>query len=114
MKKERCEKFIKRNMLKIIITIDIIIVLIILGYWVSWDLNNIISNIKGICSSSNDNYTRDFYLSQVSLSFITISIMSILSDKENTLYWENLSDKNLIRPRLFNMFSCVWNSKAGS
>lgn len=110
MKKELCKNFIKKNMLKIIITIDIIIVLIILGCWVSWDTNNIIPNIKGICFSSNDNYMRDFYLSQISLSFITISIMSILSDKENTLYWENLSDKNLIRPLFLNMFSCVWYS----
>ena len=45
-----------------------------------------------------DNNVSEFYLAQISLSFIIITIMNVLTDKTNTLYWENLVEKKLIRP----------------
>lgn len=44
-----------------------------------------------------DNY-MDIYLSQLSLTFITITITSSLSDNSNIIYWENIAEKKLIRP----------------
>lgn len=39
------------------------------------------------------------YLSQLSFTFITISVMSVLSDSSNIIYWENIVDRKLIQPK---------------
>lgn len=38
------------------------------------------------------------YLSQLSFTFITISVMSVLSDSSVVIYWENMVKKKLIEP----------------
>lgn len=38
------------------------------------------------------------YLSQLSFTFITISVMSVLSDASVVIYWENIVKKKLIEP----------------
>ena len=38
------------------------------------------------------------YLSQLSFTFITISVMSVLSDSSVVIYWENIVKKKLIEP----------------
>ena len=43
-----------------------------------------------------------YYTAQLSLTFITISVMSVLSDKSVVIYWANVSEDMLIRPT----FSC--------
>jgi len=43
-----------------------------------------------------------YYTAQLSLTFITISVMGVLSDKSVIIYWANVSEDRLIRPT----FSC--------
>lgn len=43
-----------------------------------------------------------YYTAQLSLTFISISVMSVLSDKSVIIYWANVSEDRLIKP----MFSC--------
>lgn len=45
-----------------------------------------------------------YYGAQLSLTFITISVMSVLSDKSVVVYWENIAEANLIKP-LFGSFA---------
>lgn len=40
----------------------------------------------------------NFYVSQLSLTFITITVTSSLSDTGNMIYWENIAEKKLITP----------------
>lgn len=44
------------------------------------------------------NIRADVYLSQLSLTFITISVMSIFSDGNEIVYWQDLVKKILIEP----------------
>ncbi len=46
----------------------------------------------------------DYYGAQLSLTFITISVMSVLSDKSVVVYWENIAEAKLIKP-LFGSFA---------
>lgn len=46
----------------------------------------------------------DYYIGQLSLTFITISVMSVLSEKSVVVYWENIAEAKLIRP-LFRSFA---------
>ncbi len=43
-----------------------------------------------------------YYAAQLSLTFISISVMSVLSDKSVIIYWANVSEDRLIKPT----FSC--------
>ena len=45
------------------------------------------------------------YLSQLSFTFITISVMSVLSDSSVVIYWENIVKKKLIEPE----WSCFYS-----
>jgi len=45
-----------------------------------------------------------YYTGQLSLTFITISVMSVLSDKSVVIYWENVAEAKLIQP-LFGSFA---------
>ena len=45
-----------------------------------------------------------YYGAQLSLTFITISVMSVLSDKSMVVYWENIAEARLIRP-VFGSFA---------
>lgn len=47
---------------------------------------------------SIDEHRTDMYLSQLSLTFITISLMSIFSDSNAIILWENIVKKTLIEP----------------
>lgn len=40
----------------------------------------------------------DYYIGLLSLTFITISVMSMLSDKSVIIYWENVAEAKLIKP----------------
>ena len=46
-----------------------------------------------------------YYTAQLSLTFITISVMSVLSDKSVIIYWENVAEAKLIRPLLCSFAS---------
>lgn len=52
---------------------------------------------KGIIAGVS-NHRVDIYLSQLSLTFITISLMSIFSDTNAIVLWENIVKKTLIEP----------------
>lgn len=55
-------------------------------------------------TSIEENKTN-FFLTQLSLTFITISVMSILSDNSVTIYWENIVQRSLIDP----VYSCFYS-----
>ncbi len=46
----------------------------------------------------------EYYAAQLSLTFITISVMSVLSDKSVVVYWQNVAERKLIKP-LFGSFA---------
>lgn len=46
----------------------------------------------------------EYYIGQLSLTFITISVMSVLSEKSVIIYWENVAEAKLIKP-LFCSFA---------
>lgn len=46
----------------------------------------------------------DYYSAQLSLTFISISVMSVLSDHSVIIYWENVAQRKLIRP-VFGSFA---------
>jgi len=48
----------------------------------------------------------DFLLAQVSMTFITISVMSVLSENNLVIYWENVVKERLIAP-VFYCFSSL-------
>lgn len=45
-----------------------------------------------------------YYTAQLSLTFISISVMSVLSDRSVVIYWENIAQRKLIRP-VFGSFA---------
>ena len=45
-------------------------------------------------------YSKDFLLSQVSMTFISVSVMSVLSENNIIIYWENVVKERLISPML--------------
>ena len=49
-----------------------------------------------------------YYTAQLSLTFISISVMSVLSDKSVIIYWENVAESKLIKPvyGCFAAFTC--------
>ena len=68
--------------------------------------------LRGICSSlENDDefflFKKDTLLAFLSISyqviFLTTPLLSLLSDKEETVYWERFTEYVLINPRYFNV-----------
>lgn len=52
-----------------------------------------------------DNYRIDIYLAQISLTFITVSLLSQLSDHPKTIYWVDIVESRLITP----MWTCFFS-----
>jgi len=83
-------------------------VLAVVSMFVIWALKENINNdllLLGLLTRCNElieslsgDRVLSLFTSQLSLTFITISVMSVLSDKTVTLYWINLVEDNLIRP----------------
>lgn len=48
---------------------------------------------------------NDFFLAQVSFTFISVSVLSILSDKSKRIYWKNLVEESLVLPKWRSFFS---------
>lgn len=46
----------------------------------------------------------DYYMALLSLTFISISVMSVLSDRSIVIYWENIAEGKLIKP-VFGSFA---------
>ena len=59
----------------------------------------------GISEAVNARFAQadlfDYYTAQLSLTFISISVMSVLSDKSVIIYWANVSEDRLIRPTFY-------------
>lgn len=51
-----------------------------------------------------------YYTSQLSLTFITISVMSVLSEKNVIIYWENIAESRLIKPTFGCFAAFSWYS----
>lgn len=71
------------------------VALVVLALFVPIPDWQIVNKLKDIGSENG----LTLYLSQLSFTFITISVMSVLSDSSNIIYWENIVDRKLIRPR---------------
>ena len=52
-----------------------------------------------------DNKMVEFFLGQLSLTFITVSVLSILSDNKKVIYWSCIVEDRLIRPKFRNFYS---------
>ena len=66
----------------------------------SYDLSisNMISKIEALLGA----HMLDFFLSELSLTFITISVLSVLSDGSKVIYWEHVVEETLIKPKYFS------------
>lgn len=49
----------------------------------------------------------DYHIGQLSLTFVTISVMSVLSDKSVIIYWENIAEAKLLKPVFGSFASCT-------
>lgn len=97
-------KFRKAEVL-LVLTVGILALLFMLKTWVikeniSYDLisQKLLLKSGNFIKSLSEDTVLSLYLTQLSLTFITISVMSVLSDKTVTLYWINLVEDNLISP----------------
>ena len=91
----------------LIIIVDIFICIAIIAYSAIKNNCDIINLIYGVYQSIPGDVLMDIYLSQVSLTFITVSVITVLSDKTVTLYWKNLVEDILVRPKLSCLYSLV-------
>lgn len=51
-----------------------------------------------------------YYTAQLSLTFITISVMTVLSEKSVVIYWENIAESRLIKPTFGCFAAFSWYS----
>ena len=51
-----------------------------------------------------------YYTAQLSLTFITISVMTVLSEKNVIIYWENIAESRLIKPTFGCFAAFSWYS----
>ncbi len=61
-----------------------------------------IKNIEIFTNVFKNSDLFDYYTAQLSITFISISVLSVLSDKSVNIYWANVSEDRLIKPT----FSC--------
>lgn len=101
----RTSQFFRQNAIIVRLLVSIIAVVVIAILCHKFSKNNIgliaVKRLNDIIS--NDGYA-DLLFSCLSLTFITISISSILSDRSITIYWKNVSEERLIRP----LFGCFY------
>ena len=86
----------------------IIFTLIAFGFasFVCYDITNFFEIVpsklsgfnKWLAELFNPTELFGFYTAQLSLTFISISVMSVLSDKSVVIYWSNVSKDRLIEP----------------
>ena len=94
-----------------LIAIAIGAILTVLSLIVRIPLDRSVLNSFLICF---ENKYTDVFLTQLSLTFITISLTSFLSEDNVTIYWRNVSEEKLIKPTwdcfyslVIYTFSCV-------
>ena len=73
-----------------------------------WGQNKIPSFIDSkLCEF--ENHTWEAFFGELSLIFITVSVLSILSDNIKVIFWANIVDEQLIKPRFRNFYSyCIY------
>ncbi len=81
--------------------IGLIVLLLILGFanyyrkQIGFDPMNIFSGISDLVSA----HKMDLLLSQIASSFLVISLLTVLSNKGESILWVNIIEYKLIRPR---------------
>lgn len=73
----------------------------------NWCNNNGYFEVFDSIISFTDSEMVEAYLTQLSLTFITVSVITVLSDKSRTVYWINLVEDKLIFPRFRCFFAYV-------
>ena len=103
-------KFRKAEVL-LVLSVSILVLLYMLKTWainenISYSLvwQEVLLKGGSFIRYLSEDTILSLYLTQLSLTFITISVMSVLSDKTATLYWINLVEDNLISPP----FTCFY------
>lgn len=87
------------KMLKVSLTAIVIGALLYCGLsMLSHFVPQIVDYIAEVFGGDHIGGMIDFYLAQLSLTFITITVTSSLSDNGNIIYWENIAEKKLIAP----------------
>ena len=57
-----------------------------------------------------DGHEIEMLLTQLSLTFITVSVLSILSDNSKVIYWSKIVEEDLIWPKFRNFYSfCIYS-----
>ena len=104
MKKPQ-KTFRKNETLLYSIALGCIITVVFL--WLFSGFNNLLSAplgsvetyMKGLLGSDSRSVLWSLLSAQLSLTFISISVLSILSDKDHVIYWKDLVEERLLSPR---------------
>lgn len=82
-----------------------VIIVIAIAYAVLYQTN--IHNNEMIFSIANwlDNVSIDFFMTQITSSFIVVFITAMLTTKGKTIYWEDTIHYMLINPPMMNLKS---------
>ena len=94
--KNKIEKFTKKYSWKDISTIFFYIILPYIIWGITY-IPKLTPFCEKLFEKLRDNNV-DIYLAQLSMTFITISVMSIFSDGNLIIYWQNVVKKMLIEP----------------
>lgn len=92
----------RKGELLLVLAVGILALLFMLNTWIIKEnistaliLQELLLRSDNLIKSLSEDTILSLYLTQLSLTFITISVMSVLSDKTVTLYWINLVEDNL-------------------
>lgn len=104
-----CRKIVKSVV--IVISILLVILAVIFHKYSSYDWlmkSGVFCQIYQLVSEN----IVSIYLAQLSLTFISISVMSMLSDDSITIYWENIAKRKLVFPIWSSFFAYTAYSMA--
>lgn len=103
--KTTSKNFNKREILMFLLIIGTLVTLSFLWLFtgfsgaVSAPLSNVETYVKSLFGDEVINNIWALLAAQLSLTFISISVLSILSDKDHVIYWKDLVDQRLLSPR---------------
>lgn len=89
----------------VVLLISVFVGALIVGVFLYSPKNNqflkfaeILTNIEKKCCDILKGESAGVFAAQASLTFISISVLSVLSDKDHIIYWKNIIESRLVEP----------------
>lgn len=97
-------------------------IITIVFLWLFSGFNNLIDApfagveeyLNGLLGSDSRAVFWSLFAAQLSLTFISISVLSILSDKDHVIYWKDLVEERLLSPRFCCFAAFTYYSEAAA